>query len=190
MDKLARNVTLSLLITTLFGTLAGCNQSAAPRPERPQQAQVRSTQDTRAEQGMESYGGSRPPAEDRQIVTDERNSALRSQARKPYSAHGMAYELESLEAVKGAAVVIVGRDAYAGIRNAFEGNLPAEVPAVIVDKIRKMDRSISQVYVTAEPEAVDFLSSYAEALEQGQPLQRFQDRFRQLVETHPWMTAT
>ncbi|ARU63141.1 hypothetical protein CBW65_20765 [Tumebacillus avium] len=192
MDKLARNVTLSLLITALGGTLAGCNQSADPGPQRQgqQQAQVRSTQDTRAEQGMESYGGYRPPAEDRQIVTDERNSAVRSKQRQAYSAHGMAYELESMEAVKGAAVIIAGKDAYVGIRNAFDGNLPADVPAAIVAKIRKMDRSIGQVYVTADPEAVEFLSSYSEALEQGQPLQRFENRFPEVKNSASWMTGS
>jgi hypothetical protein len=185
MNKLARNLLAALCLTTLAASFAGCNRLADPTP-----APVRETNETRAENGMQSYGGNRAPAEDRQIVPDERNSAVRAAGRKPFSAHGMAYELESMEAVKGASVIIVGRDAFVGIHNAYSGNLPADVPPAIVNKIRKMDNMVRRVYITEEEDAVQFLKDYAQALEQGMPLRDYENRFADMVNTHTWMTGS
>ncbi|ASS75074.1 hypothetical protein CIG75_08840 [Tumebacillus algifaecis] len=184
METLARNATYLLLVTALAATVVGCNRLADPTP-----LPARETQDTRADKGMQSYGGYRSPTEDRMISTDHSASAMNAHSRKPFSARGMAYELEALESIREAAVIITGTKAYVGIQ-AADGHLPPELPQTIVSKIRQMHTLVDQVHLTEDAQAFDVLKGYSQALEQGQPLSRYESQFRNVVQSGSWMTGS
>jgi len=171
MQKTGMTTALVLAAALSSVLVAGCMPTADP-------ARQRETNESRTDKGMQSYGAYQPPASDRQVVTDTRHAARGTQTR---SAHSLAYELESLPEVKGAAVVVSGRDAYIGVHLAEGGQpLTAEARDLMVRKIRQIDRSIGPVTITTEPAFVQYLSDYADALEKGRPLADFQRRFPEL----------
>jgi YhcN/YlaJ family sporulation lipoprotein len=158
-----------LLASVLVGGCGGQSQ-ADPR--------TRVTNETRSDQGMNSYSGYTAPADDRQFVIDARNNQRGDQIR---SAHAVAYELESLPAVQRAAMLVIGRDGYVGVREAQGYQLTDEVRNLIRDKVRGIDPTINRLFITAKPQTVDYLSSYADALERGRPLDAYQARFQEIV---------
>lgn len=159
--------------------IAGCSGQQAAQPNQ------RETNETRADQGMQSYSGFTPPADDRQFVTDTRNMQKGDQIR---SAHAIAYELESIPAVQGAAMLVVGRTAYIGVHPASGYQVTDEVRDVISAKVYAIDRTINRVNITDQPGTVDYLSGYTHALETGRPLDAYQARFKEVVGT-TWPTG-
>ncbi|KEO84369.1 YhcN/YlaJ family sporulation lipoprotein [Tumebacillus flagellatus] len=162
------NAVLCLGITATLA--AGC----APSPS----AGPRETNETRSDKGMNAYGAYQAPAAHRQVVTDTRLSQSGTTTR---SAHGLAYELESIPAVKGAAVLVVGPDAYVGITPAQGQALTAFDEQLVRRKVFTLDPTIKSCRLTAEPRAVQYLSSYTDALEKARPLDAFQDQFSAFV---------
>jgi YhcN/YlaJ family sporulation lipoprotein len=158
----------SLLLAAAF--LTGCAAQADPAR--------RETNETRTDKGMNAYSGYTPPADDRQFVTDVRNSQKGNTTR---SAHAIAYELESLPHVKGASVLVVGRDAFVGVKSPPEYELTNDVKSTIRSKIAYIDRTIDRVYITNEPQAALYLSGYTDALEQGRPLDSYERQFKSVV---------
>lgn len=158
--------TLCLCLTSAL--LIGCGPRVAERE----------TNETRADKGMQSYGAYQAPASHRQIVTDTRLSQSGITTR---SAHGLAYELESIPAVKGAAVLVVGREAFVGITPAKSGAFTPSDEQWVRKKVFTLDPTIHACRITKQPQAVQFLSGYTEALEQGRPLQAFQEQFQSFV---------
>ncbi|MFD2168833.1 YhcN/YlaJ family sporulation lipoprotein [Tumebacillus lipolyticus] len=185
MNRYAKYATTSLIALSLCTALFGCNRSA-DYTRQP----ARETNETRADQGVRSYSGYRPPAEDRQLSADPRNSAVRTSSRKPYSAHGMANELASLSAVKSAAVIVADKSVYVGVTSSGVEELPSDLPAAISAKIRQMDRSIAQVYITVDRRAVQVISDYSRALEGGLPLDGYEGQFREVRQSRSWVTGS
>src|SRR5688572_5926364 len=131
-----RKTAIMLLALSLSGTyLAGCSFQANPEHQIE-------TNDTRADRGEVEYGaftaGIKDRQMERQVVTDLQHAVRGDQAR---SAHAMAYELESLGAVKGAAVLVLGNTAYVGIRPAEVEELTLDDRNLIEGKVLGTDRS-------------------------------------------------
>jgi hypothetical protein len=194
-----------LVVTMMASWLAGCSQNntpqASPDNSHPgpltdktpgpvtnttpgqvaDNARGRSeTLDDQADQGKQlgTFRNGRP--QDTYNRTDLSNASQTMRAR---SAHGMAYELEALSAVKGCAVVVVNRVAYVGVRPATGYTLDEGTETEIRVKIHKMDlnQNIQAIHVTAEPRAVEFLSAYSDALEKGRPLTTYEQEFQTMV---------
>jgi YhcN/YlaJ family sporulation lipoprotein len=164
---------LTLCLCLTGALLAGC----APRVAQ------RENNETRTDKGMQSYGAYQAPASHRQLVTDTRLSQSGVTTR---SAHGLAYELESIPAVKGAAVLVVGRDSYVGITTPQHLQLSQSDEQLIRKKVFTLDPTIRSCHITVDPRAVQYLSGYTDALEKGRPLGSFTDQFRAFIdETFP-----
>lgn len=184
-------------VMTLAGLLVGCGPQSAPTPTPapapnsptapPARAQFvpRESNDTLADKGMQNYSGAEASAADHQVPTDLRNRARGNTTR---SAHAMAYELESINAVQGAAVLVRGRDAYVGIREADGLQLGAAERKRIVTKMRQMDPTLQQIFITTDRKAVQVLSEYTDALERARPLQAHEQRF-QAIAREAWSNA-
>ncbi|MGB8954200.1 MAG: YhcN/YlaJ family sporulation lipoprotein [Tumebacillaceae bacterium] len=182
---------------TLATVLVGCGPQSAPTPTPapapnspavpPARAQFvpRESNDTMADKGMQNYGGAQAPAADHQVPTDLRN---RPRGNTTRSARSMAYELESINAVEGAAVLVKGRDAYVGVREADGLQLGAAERNLIVTKMRRMDPTLQQIFITTDGKAVQVLSEYTNALEQARPLQAHEQRF-QAIARDAWSKA-
>ncbi|MBL0387638.1 YhcN/YlaJ family sporulation lipoprotein [Tumebacillus sp. ITR2] len=153
------------------GLVAGCAPSSSAGP--------RETNETRSDKGMNAYGAYQAPAAHRQVVTDLRVSQSGVTTR---SAHGLAYELESIPAVKGAAVLVVGPDAFVGITTDPNHALTPSDEQLVRRKVFTLDSTIKSCRLTAEPRAVQYLSGYTDALEKGRPLTTYQEQFRSFVE--------
>ncbi|PWK14432.1 YhcN/YlaJ family sporulation lipoprotein [Tumebacillus permanentifrigoris] len=163
-------------------TLCLCLSAALLVGCSPQAAQ-RQTNETLTDKGMQSYGAYQAPASHRQVVTDTRLSQSGVTTR---SAHGLAYELESIPAVKGAAVLVVGRDGYIGITPPQNLQVTAADEQLIRRKVFTLDPTIRSCHITSDPRAVQFLSGYTDALEKGRPLGTFSAQFRAFIdETFP-----
>jgi YhcN/YlaJ family sporulation lipoprotein len=172
-DHLIRSC--SLLLAAAF--LTGCASQADPAR--------RETNETRTDKGMNVYSGYTPPADDRQVVTDVRDSQKGNTTR---SAHAIAYELESMPHVKAASVLVVGRDAFVGVNSPPDYELTNDVKSTIRSKIAYIDRTIERIYITNEPQAVKYLSGYTDALEQGRPLDGYERQFKSVL-ANTWPTG-
>jgi YhcN/YlaJ family sporulation lipoprotein len=163
-----RALCAALVVVLGTGVLDGCVTQSQPRESN----------ETRADKGMQSYSGFQPPASDRQFVTDLRNGRKTGRV---YSAHGIAHELMSLPEVQGCAVVVERGTAYVGVAEAKGHALTPAARQTMARKIRQMDKQIGRVYITSDPTSVQFLSGYADALEKGLPIARFQEQFPDVV---------
>jgi Sporulation lipoprotein YhcN/YlaJ (Spore_YhcN_YlaJ) len=166
-----RSLQAVLCLGLTAGLLAGCSPSPSAGP--------RETNETRSDKGMNAYGAYQAPAAHRQVVTDTRVSQSGLTTR---SAHGLAYELESIPVVKGAAVLVVGPDAYVGITPAPNQALTQSDEQLVRRKVFTLDPTIKSCRLTVDPRAVQYLSGYTDALEKGRPLAAHQDQFRSFVE--------
>lgn len=175
-----KQVTGFLVLTMISSWLAGCSPQANPAPGPIANTNDNETNDEQANAGKTEYGAWREGMPKQYITTDFSNS---SQIRKARSAHGMAYELESLSEVKGCAVVVVGDTAYVAVRPAQGYVFDAPTEQRIREKIDRinLNQKIRNVYVTAEPRAVEFLSGYSGALEQGRPIASYEKEFQTMV---------
>ena len=192
-----RAVMMCTVTSLAAAVIAGCSPQASPAPTPapapnspaapPARAQFvpRESNETRADKGMQSYGGFQPPAADRQVPTDLRNSQSGMTTR---SAHAMAYELESMSAVQSAAVLVKGRDAYVGVRAAEGQQVGADESNLILAKLRQMDPTLRQILLTTDDKAVQVISDYTQALEQARPLQAHEKRF-QAISRDAWRSA-
>lgn len=169
-----------LVVTMIALGVAGCAENANPTPGPVTHTRDQHTLDDQADRGKVDYGAFREGVPKSYSVTDFSKA---SQTKLPRSAHGMAYELESLDAVKGCAVVIVAGNAYVGVRPADGYTLDSGTEAAIRAKIDDMDmnQGVRRIYVTSEPHAVEFLSDYSGALEQGRPIEVYQNEFQNMV---------
>jgi len=154
------------LLAGVLLLLSGC--TPADNTARP-----RETNETRTDRGMQAWGGYQAPEAHRQLVTDTRNTPSGKAIR---SAHGMAYELQAVPGVEGAAVLVVGQDAYVGI-HAGSGKLSDQDRELLAAKIRIMEPGIGSIFITAEPELTDYLSGYAKAIEDARPLTPYEQGF-------------
>ncbi|MGZ4112310.1 MAG: YhcN/YlaJ family sporulation lipoprotein [Tumebacillaceae bacterium] len=161
------------LLGALIGgsLLTGCAHNATPQRE---------TNVTRAAKGMQAYGaypnhmlGTNP-----HVVQDTRNMQTGLTTR---SAHALAYELEYQNYVKGAAVLVVGRNAFIGVTPPPGGTVtPGQVRA-LQEKATFLDKTLRHVYVTTEPGTVKYLSDYTDALERGLPVDKYQAQLHSVV---------
>jgi len=170
-----------LVVTMMALGLAGCAENANPTPGPVTHTRGQHTLDDQADRGKVDYGAFREGVPPRRYTVTDFSKA--SQTKQPRSAHGMAYELESIDAVKGCAVVVVDGSAYVGVRPAEGFTLDPDVEAAIRAKITEMDmnQGIRRIYVTSEPNAVEFLSGYSTALEQGRPIEVYKNEFQNMV---------
>lgn len=151
--------------------LAGCGFQ--PDPEARLE-----TNETRADRGEVMYSGFTAAANDRQVVTDLQHAVRGNAAR---SAHAMAYELESLSAVKGAAILVIDGIAYVGVRPSEAEALTPDERNLIEGKVLGTDRTIKRVLITDNTAAVDYLSDYTRALEDARPLGTYESAFSRVV---------
>lgn len=185
-------------VMTLAAVLAGCGPQSAPTPTPapapnsptapPARAQFvpRESNDTLADKGMQNYSGAQAPATDHQVPTDVRN---RPRGNTTRSARAMAYELESVNAVQGAVVLVKGRDAYVGVREADGLQLGAAERNLIVTKMRQMDPTLQQIFITTDVKAVQVVSEYTDALERARPLTAHEQRFQAIARNAWWHAA-
>ncbi len=159
-NKFLKSFSCFLLVALLA---VGCSPAERPVPEEQTTPQ---TQPNRYER------------------VEEPNMPMESQEGQDLSirAEQIVNEVVRLNEVKSATVVISDETCLVGVNLAsgVEGEMTTEVKNKIEDVVKRTDRSISRVAVSADPDIFDKIENIARETGRGRPLSGFADEIEDL----------
>jgi len=193
-----KNILLVICIVLLVSIAAiGCRPAERPVPRTvPNQQTIdrnRTTTGTNLPNTNEVAPGNRMAPEnnrmttDNRIVTDNRmttdnrtttdNRVLSDRADK------IVKEVTKLKDVKSATVVITDSTALVGINltSGTKGNLNAQIKKEVEDAVKKADRNIARVSVTADPDLFTRIGNIARDIGQGRPISGFATEVEEII---------
>jgi spore cortex protein len=93
-------------------------------------------------------------------------------------------QVEMLKEVQSATVITTHRKAYAAVvlENGDTDGVPEDVRMKISEQIKSTDDTISEVYVSTNPDFVVRMKDYSEQLESGRPITGLAENFNATVE--------
>ncbi|MCM3561583.1 YhcN/YlaJ family sporulation lipoprotein [Paenibacillus sp. JMULE4] len=98
-------------------------------------------------------------------------------------ADAAAEKIVRINRVKQANVLVTGRNAYvAVIVDTPQNQLSRDLEAQIAQQVRSTDPNIQNVYISANPEFVDRITSYVTDVRQGRPVSGFYEQFTEIVQ--------
>ncbi|MFP3511501.1 YhcN/YlaJ family sporulation lipoprotein [Peribacillus sp. SIMBA_075] len=93
----------------------------------------------------------------------------------------IANRLEDMEGVDGASVIITDNNAYVAVNLTNDKNLTNDLENKIVDQVKKHDKDIDDVYVSANPDFVKSMKEYVNDIQNGKPIGGLSDEFGDMV---------
>ncbi|HEY9576159.1 MAG TPA: YhcN/YlaJ family sporulation lipoprotein [Pseudobacillus sp.] len=92
-------------------------------------------------------------------------------------------QLERLKEVRAAKVIVTDQTAYAAVmlNDGSQGKLTNQLENKIADEVRKTDRSVQKVYVSANPDFMQRMRGYGDQLNAGHPVTGLFDEFTKTV---------
>ena len=92
-------------------------------------------------------------------------------------------EIENIRDVRRAAVVITERTALVGIDLTSEtkGKLNSQIKQEIEDAVKRADRDITKVRVTADPDIFTRIENIAKDVDRGRPLSGFGSEIEEII---------
>ncbi|SDB82178.1 YhcN/YlaJ family sporulation lipoprotein [Shouchella lonarensis] len=99
-------------------------------------------------------------------------------------ADAIADKVTDLETVERASVFVTENNAYVGVmlKGEKDQEVTEEIEQAVADQVREVDTTIENVYVSANPDVLDHFGSYAEMIEQGEPIEGFFDEFDKMIQ--------
>ncbi|MGE7766880.1 YhcN/YlaJ family sporulation lipoprotein [Peribacillus sp. NPDC096540] len=85
-------------------------------------------------------------------------------------ADDVANQLEDMNDVKGASVIITDNNAYVAVDLTNDKNLTNDLEKKIVDQVKKQDEGTDHVYVSANPDFVKSMNDYTNDIQNGKPI--------------------
>ncbi|MCY8511944.1 YhcN/YlaJ family sporulation lipoprotein [Bacillus atrophaeus] len=112
------------------------------------------------------------------------NNMNDNQNRKLEVADKAADKISDLKEVKHANVIVAGDQAYVAVvlTNGQKGEVENKLKKKISDKVRSADKTIDNVFVSANPDFVERMQGYGERIQNGDPVAGFFDEFGQMVQ--------
>lgn len=97
--------------------------------------------------------------------------------------NNLSAEVDKLKEVKHSTVMVMGNSAYVAADLSDKGsNEPAKnVEEKIADKVRAVDGTIENVYVSSNPDFIDRMQGYSTDVRNGHPIAGFADEFTETV---------
>lgn len=183
-----KKLLLSLCVMLFISANAiGCAPARRPVPETtPNQRNInnRTTTDNNLPRVDETLPrdnrtitDNRTTIDDRTDVTDRINGDLTDRAEK------IADEVEKLDEVKSATVVITENTALVGINMTAgtKGSLNAQIKKQVEDAVKKVDKEIDRVAVTADPDLFTRIGNIARDIGEGRPLSGFGKEVEEII---------
>ena len=98
-------------------------------------------------------------------------------------ADDMADIIDELQEVERATVIVADRKAFIGVvlREEFRNRLTEPVENKITNQVTRMNESIRNVYISADPEFVRELNIIANRINRRVPADRYKNRFYRLI---------
>lgn len=102
------------------------------------------------------------------------------------AADNIAKAVQTVPGIKGATAVISGNNAYIGINIDVRGNVDntskvQNLKKQAADMVRKTDKSITTVYVSADADFVQRLTKISNDIRNGTPVEGFRNELAELV---------
>ncbi|MBU8788473.1 MULTISPECIES: YhcN/YlaJ family sporulation lipoprotein [Bacillus] len=98
-------------------------------------------------------------------------------------ADDLADRITDMKEVKNATVIVTDNNAYVAV--VLTGNKQSKVSESlknkISDKVKAKDKSIDNVYVSANPDFVDRMTDYGRRIQKGEPIKGLFDEFGQMT---------
>ncbi|ATO29802.1 lipoprotein YhcN [Bacillus atrophaeus] len=112
------------------------------------------------------------------------NNMNDNQNRKLEVADKAADKITDLKEVKHANVIVAGDQAYVAVvlTNGQKGEVENKLKKKISDKVRSADKTIDNVFVSANPDFVERMQGYGDRIQNGDPVAGFFDEFGQMVQ--------
>lgn len=92
----------------------------------------------------------------------------------------LASKISDMSEVNSATVVLADRNAWVGVDLKAQTNLTDTVKDNIIDRVKKEDKDIKTVYVTADADTVTRLRNIARDIAGGRPLSGFMDELNEI----------
>ncbi|KRU30079.1 sporulation lipoprotein YhcN/YlaJ [Clostridium sporogenes] len=99
-----------------------------------------------------------------------------------HRAQKIADELVKIKGIKKAIVVISGRRALVGVTlpNSAEGKMTSDLKKKVKDTVKKVDKEIDTVAVSADADVYDRITKIADGIKEGRGIQEFSTEFKEL----------
>lgn len=99
-----------------------------------------------------------------------------------HRAQKIADELVKIKGIKKAIVVISGRRALVGVTlpNSAEGKMTSDLKKKVKDTVKKVDKEIDTVAVSADADVYDRITKIANGIKEGRGIQEFSTEFKEL----------
>ncbi|MBU5677281.1 YhcN/YlaJ family sporulation lipoprotein [Alkaliphilus sp. MSJ-5] len=186
-----KNILLVICIVLLVSIAAiGCRPAERPVPQpAPNQQTIdrnRTTTDNNLpDTNNMAPGNNRMTTDtDNRITTDNRTTTdNRMNGTLSDRADEIVNEVTKLKDVRSATVVITDNTALVGINltSGTKGNLNAQIKKEVEDAVRRADRDIDRVSVTADPDLFTRIENIARDIGQGRPISGFATEVEEII---------
>ncbi|KYD03124.1 YhcN/YlaJ family sporulation lipoprotein [Bacillus atrophaeus] len=177
-----KQAVMSVFLIPLLIT-AGCgmaNQGEGNRDNnRPENVNYRNPEND-GTRNMNNVGNDR----NGNVGNNNDNNMNDNQNRKLEVADKAADKISDLKEVKHANVIVAGDQAYVAVvlTNGQKGEVENNLKKKISDKVRSADKTIDNVFVSANPDFVERMQGYGDRIQNGDPVAGFFDEFGQMVQ--------
>ncbi|ASB90369.1 YhcN/YlaJ family sporulation lipoprotein [Bacillus sonorensis] len=98
-------------------------------------------------------------------------------------ANDIADKITDMKEVNNASVIVTDNNAYVAVvlTGNKQGDVTQSLKKKISDKVKATDKSINNVYVSANPDFVDRMQDYGRRIQNGEPIKGLFDEFGQMT---------
>ena len=166
-----KSIILAVCILLLISLMAGCNSAQRPEPQTPAQDQQGIDRDRVTDEN--NITDNNKPIMDNKTTTDNMSER----------ADRIVREVENVNDVKKAAVVITEGTALVGIdlTSGTKGELNSRIKQDVENAVKKADKDITKVSVTADPDIFTRIENIAKDIGEGRPLSGFSTEIEEIM---------
>ncbi len=181
-----KSIILTICILLLIPLIAGCRPAQRPEPRTtpaPNQQGIDRDGVTDGNNipgtGLGEPGDNRMPTDDNRPIMDNRTTTDNMSER----ADRIVREVENVNDVRRAAVVITEGTALVGIdlTSGTKGELNSQIKRDVENAVKKADRDITRVSVTADPDIFTRIKNIAGNIGEGRPLSGFSTEIKEIM---------
>lgn len=176
MRKVSKGILLFTVFGLVFTSAIGCATQQKPEETRQQQDQTQQVRD----QGRMN----RTTDQARNRVNRTTDQARTRMGQNMRVADDVAESVARLDAIDSATVMVTDRTAYVGVmmNKNYKGGMTTKIKDQVAKRVRKEDRSVERVFVSASPGFVDEMGDYARDVRDGRPISGLFQGFSDLIE--------
>lgn len=190
-----KNILLVICIVLLVSIAAiGCRPAERPVPQPAPNQQTIDRNRTTTDNNLPNTNQMAPgnnmapenntvPRDNRMTIDNRTTTDNRANGTLADRADEIVNEVTRLKDVRSATVVITDNTALVGINltSGTKGNLNAQIKKEVEDAVKRADRDIDRVSVTADPDLFTRIENIARDIGQGRPLSGFATEVEEII---------